>query len=369
MSPLDLSPPWVTAAGHGAPEIVERSAASVTFVGGKSECDDAHLVVPLGETFTCDEAVIAFDYAIKSVPGEEYARTPAVMIQLCKGASCESGAFYATEENGAAYTRCVGGDGPVVGLLGARSFSVRAAALTPAFDGTCKAPFDTVDIHVMDSDAPVSGKSVPRTLSNVRVLRTTAPRPQAPACSKHARTHGGDLPPPVEPQPPSSSSDGEPRPPQGWVGSMATGYRDCSGPDEDDSAFSDFSWAPDAHLAYGIGGATGARSGFRQGVDLTAGVWAQAKERALVLTGSFVTGFGAYPTYAGIDIGYGRYAPIIAGWTATIGPAMRIDPNVAFGGEARLEGIFFFFHGGVRAIAIAGSESELQVTGFIGPGF
>jgi hypothetical protein len=173
--------------------------------------------------------------------------------------------------------------------------------------------------------------------------------------------------PPVTPEAPPGPGE-EPHPPYDWVGSMATGYRYCEAPDH--SWDFDVTWAPDAHLAYGIGGSIAdVRSGFRQNLDATAGVWATEHERGLAVTGSLVTGFGAYPTYVGLDVGYARGAPIIFGWTAMIGPAMRVDPKFAVGGEAKLEAIFWFLRGGARAIAVGGSQAELQLTGFLGLGY
>ena len=87
---------------------------------------------------------------------------------------------------------------------------------------------------------------------------------------------------------------------------------------------------------------------------------------------SLVTGFGKYPTYATLDLGYASHAAGgLVGWAAMAGPVVRIDPTSGWGFGLRAAGDVLFFQLGARLLVIAASESgpeEAQVTFTLGGG-
>jgi opacity protein-like surface antigen len=130
---------------------------------------------------------------------------------------------------------------------------------------------------------------------------------------------------------------------------------------------------PVGHAEYGVGGSFGPYAGFRQNLDLAAGAaFVRYMGQAMgsgydgwLLGGAFVTGFGAHPTYAAAETGWTSIH--LLGYSATIGPALRLDPGkVSPGGEASASIMAFFVRVGLRAIVVA--DGDAQICGTVGVG-
>lgn len=127
---------------------------------------------------------------------------------------------------------------------------------------------------------------------------------------------------------------------------------------------------PLAHVAGGVGGATGPPEGFRASLDAGLGALFVtertgrefgSRETGWVLGGNVVTGFGKYPTYAMMEGGWGAFALLGGGFT--LGPALRVGHDAAVGGEAGVSVSAFFFRAGLRGIVIPrGEDVQIQVT-------
>jgi hypothetical protein len=131
------------------------------------------------------------------------------------------------------------------------------------------------------------------------------------------------------------------------------------------------------HVAYGLGGATGPYSGFRQNLDLAVfpllfgrlasgtyfgDVWLTAGASAMV-------GFGAYPSYASFEVGpaFSHYF----GGIVTLGPAYRFGSGrfePGGGGQLRVSTDFMLVEVGLRMIEIVAPQAETQLTLMAGVG-
>jgi hypothetical protein len=134
------------------------------------------------------------------------------------------------------------------------------------------------------------------------------------------------------------------------------------------------------HLSYALGGAFAndeVGAGLRQNLDLSFLVGSFSVKRGSQSMGSNkagwmagpmgAIGFGAYPTYVGVEAGFGADASVV-GWTALVGPIARVDPGAGGGTTVRLAADLFLVELGLRAVAVFVGEPEFQVTGMIGVG-
>jgi hypothetical protein len=134
-----------------------------------------------------------------------------------------------------------------------------------------------------------------------------------------------------------------------------------------------WSFIPSGHAAYGIGGGLGLDSGFRQSLDIALGIGFDQHDSPWTLQASLVTGFGKYPTYASLDLGkvefagHGPYGGL-AGVMVSVGPALRLDPNVSPGGELSLRVYLLFAQLGARVIVIPGTGGDSQIEATFGVG-
>lgn len=126
------------------------------------------------------------------------------------------------------------------------------------------------------------------------------------------------------------------------------------------------------HVAYGVGGATGPYGGVRQNLDLALfpllfrrlykEVWATAGVSAML-------GFGAYPSYASLELG-----PALNwywGGIASVGPVYRFGSKTfeaGGGGQLRVSADFMLIEVGLRMIQMVAPDTETQITFTAGVG-
>jgi hypothetical protein len=126
------------------------------------------------------------------------------------------------------------------------------------------------------------------------------------------------------------------------------------------------------HAEYGLGAAAGSTSGLRQNLDASGGVAFThhsgqdlgGGDDGWLVGGAVVTGFHAYPTYLAVEGGWTSIH--IFGFSATAGPALRLDPGVRPGGELAASIMFAYVRLGVRAIGV--SDGDVQICGTLGVG-
>jgi len=135
-----------------------------------------------------------------------------------------------------------------------------------------------------------------------------------------------------------------------------------------------------AHVSYAIGGAFASDevgSGLRQNLDASfligefdvqqssIGLWGS---RDGWMAGPMVaTGFTAYPTYVGAEVGVGADVGL-AGFAGLLGLVARVDPLMGGGATVRLTGDLFLVEPGLRAVGIFLGDPEFQLTAVIGFG-
>ena len=133
---------------------------------------------------------------------------------------------------------------------------------------------------------------------------------------------------------------------------------------------------PTGHAAYGIGGALGTYSGFRQNLDVGLGVAYGTTSHSNVGGGGFsgmfadawmATGFGAYPTYLGLGGGIQGVGLISASFSA--GPALRLGAAKGGGGEVRGTASLLGVQAGLRLIVVGGHGADAQLCFTAGYGF
>jgi len=130
----------------------------------------------------------------------------------------------------------------------------------------------------------------------------------------------------------------------------------------------EFEWHARGHVGVGIASAVGRSTSGRTDLDASFEAWTslwpasapRRGERWTVFGGSFVTGFGAYPTYASLDLGIAYGQPLIYGATVVVGPAARVDPSSGVGFSARVGFHLWILDVGVRFIAMA-NDADAQV--------
>ncbi|MGC4113986.1 MAG: hypothetical protein QM765_04870 [Myxococcales bacterium] len=135
------------------------------------------------------------------------------------------------------------------------------------------------------------------------------------------------------------------------------------------------------HVHYAVGYGSGAPSGFRQAIDfgfhfaphyqlaledLTVRTWLVGVDCAVGLTTLAPTTLA--PTTLALEGGY-HWAPLAAfGLSVMAGPAVRVHPEVAAGAEVRAWFHLALLQIGVKASAVFGRTSEVQVLGLAGIG-
>jgi hypothetical protein len=134
-------------------------------------------------------------------------------------------------------------------------------------------------------------------------------------------------------------------------------------------------WEPGFEAAYALGGAVGDRSGFRQGFDgsVRLAFLETGKDAGPLLGAHTFVGFNPHPTAAGVEFGLAgkrepsRHSPLAAvNWGISVGPEVRVDPDIGWGASARISGGPDPVQLGVRLIAIAAPHSEVMLLTTIG---
>jgi hypothetical protein len=138
---------------------------------------------------------------------------------------------------------------------------------------------------------------------------------------------------------------------------------------------------------WGVGGgqsSDGTSNGFRTNLNVDAGLalddgngrFLRPTGTGWLFTGSLATGFRAYPTYAGLEVGRFagadtvKYVPVFgyAGASWALGPAARLLPSVAWGVHGRATATFIAPQIGVDVNAIFTPVTDVQVCFVIGFG-
>lgn len=126
------------------------------------------------------------------------------------------------------------------------------------------------------------------------------------------------------------------------------------------------------HVAYGVGGATGAYGGFRQNLDLALFpllLRRVYKEVWLTAGASAMLGFDAYPSYASFEVGPGLNW--YWGGIASLGPVYRFGSGkfeAGGGGQLRVSVDFMLVEVGLRMIQMVSPDRETQITFMAGVG-
>jgi hypothetical protein len=168
---------------------VVQSHTGVT--GADCGCNSQHLNIPLGKTFSCATATLAFDYATTVDPDAGPDNTPAVDIRFCTG-PCASydgglsgpyfygGPQYAGSPFAPASPSSCGyewendaGTGslnafPASAVINATNTIPLSSYQAPSAQDSCTGTFDTIDVHmqVYNCFTTQTGTS---TLSNLRI--------------------------------------------------------------------------------------------------------------------------------------------------------------------------------------------------------
>lgn len=122
-----------------------------------------------------------------------------------------------------------------------------------------------------------------------------------------------------------------------------------------------------AHASYAIGGSTANDGEVRHAIDLgITGGWFDVTgsrdglldtKRGTVFSGAIVTGMGAYPTYAGAELGIAGSGGVAAA-SASLGAFARVHPDVTGGLGLHLTADLVAFQLGAR-VMVLGLDTEM----------